>query len=249
MVQGNIIESQLKDLKVESVMHYQNGKDALIQIRNFLPDLVISAMYLPDMTGIDLVHALRDDPKLETIPFMLVSSETSFSMLDPIRQAGVIAILPKPFKPGDIQKALYATVEHINPDKDALVDIDLESLTTLIVDDSPLARKHITRVLNSLDITNITEAENGKDAVQMIEENFYDLIVTDYNMPEMDGEELIRHIRERSSQQSVPILMVTSEGDQSRISAVQQAGVSGICDKPFETLTIKTLIRQMMTEF
>lgn len=230
-------------------MHYQNGTDALDKICNFLPDLVISAMYLPDMTGIDLVHALRNDPKLETVPFMLVSSETSFSMLDPIRQAGVIAILPKPFKPGDIQKALYATVEHISPDKDALADIDLDDLTTLIVDDSPLARKHITRVLNSLDITNISEAENGKHAVEMIEENFYDLIVTDYNMPEMDGEALIRHIRERSSQRSVPILMVISEGDQSRISAVQQAGVSGICDKPFETMTIKTMIRQMMTEY
>lgn len=53
----------------------------------------------------------------------------------------------------------------------------------------------------------------------------FDLVVTDYNMPEMDGENLTRFIRERSSQRSIPVLMVTSEGALSRLSAVQQAGM------------------------
>ena len=210
------------------------------------PDLVVSAMYLPDMTGAELVTGMRRTPLLEGVPFMLISTETKFSMLDPIRQAGVIAILPKPFHPEDLRKALYSTVEFISPDENALADIELDDLKTLVVDDSPMARKHITRVLNNLGILDITTAENGIEAIGKIETCFFDLVVTDYNMPEMDGEHLTRFIREQSSQRSVPILMVTSEGDASRLTAVQQAGISGICDKPFDTLSVKQMIRQLL---
>ena len=116
------------------------------------------------------------------------------------------------------------------------------------VDDSAMARKHIARVLNNLGIHNITTAENGRQAMELIERNFFDLVVTDFNMPEMDGEALTRYIRERSSQRSIPVLMVTSEESGSRLSAVQQAGVSGICDKPFDTATVKQMIRQMLVQ-
>jgi len=177
---------------------------------------------------------------------MLISSETSFAMLDPVRQAGVIAILPKPFATDDLRKALYSTVEFITPDENALADIALDELKTLVVDDSSLARKHISRVLNNLGISDITTAINGREAVDRIETTFFDLVVTDYNMPEMDGETLTRFIREQSSQRSIPILMVTSEGSQSRLSAVQQAGVSGICDKPFDIISVRQMIRRLL---
>lgn len=245
-VQAQIIEGHMRELQVERPQHFKTGAEALENIKRFKPDLVVSAMYLPDMTGAELVQELRKDPQLEDLPFMLISSETSFAMLDPIRQAGVIAILPKPFDADDLKRALYSTVEYITPDQSALADVDLDDLVTLVVDDSTTARKHISRVLNNLGIHNITTAENGKAAVELIEQNFFDLVVTDYNMPEMDGEALTRYIREHSSQRSIPVLMVTSEESGSRLSAVQQAGVSGICDKPFDTATVKGMIRQML---
>ena len=245
-MQGKIIEAELRKLGINNILYQDSGAAALEELARTHPDLVISAMYLPDMTGAQLVQSMRHDPTLENLPFMLISSETSFAMLDPIRQAGVIAILPKPFDPGDLRKALYSTVEFISPDENALADIELDDLRTLVVDDSALARRHISRVLSNLGITDITTARNGVEALAVIESTFFDLVVTDYNMPEMDGEKLIRFIREHSSQGSIPILMVTSEGDQSRLSAVQQAGVSGICDKPFDTLSVKRMIRQLL---
>lgn len=245
-MQGKLIEAELKKLGIINILYQDCGKQALEHMQHDTPDLVVSAMYLPDMTGAELVGNMREDTRLESVPFMLISSETKFSMLDPVRQAGVIAILPKPFNPDDLRRALYSTVEFISPDENALADIILDDLKTLVVDDSPLARKHISRVLGNLGITDITTAENGVDAVAKIESSFFDLVVTDYNMPEMDGETLTRFIREQSSQRSIPILMVTSEGDQSRLSAVQQAGVSGICDKPFDTISVKNMIRQLL---
>ena len=244
--QGRLIESELQKLGINKVLHRNSGQSALQQMQHDIPDLVVSAMYLPDMTGAELVTSMRDNTDLESVPFMLISSETRFSMLDPIRQAGVVAILPKPFDPNDLRRALYSTVEFISPDENELADIELDDLKTLVVDDSPLARKHISRVLNNLGIGDIATAENGMQAVQMIETTFFDLVVTDYNMPEMDGEKLTRYIRDHSSQRSIPILMVTSEGDESRLSAVQQAGVSGICDKPFDTISVKKMIRQLL---
>lgn len=245
-MQRKLIEAELQQLGISNILCQDSGAHALDGMRRDTPDLVVSAMYLPDMTGAELVQQMREDGQLEAVPFMLISSETRFSMLDPIRQAGVIAILPKPFDPDDLRKALYSTVEFISPDENALADIILDDLKTLVVDDSPLARKHISRVLGNLGISDITTAENGIEAIGKIEAQFYDLVVTDYNMPEMDGENLTRFIREQSSQRSIPILMVTSEGDQRRMAAVQQAGVSGICDKPFDAISVKQMIRQLL---
>lgn len=246
IMQARIIAAHLGDLGAHKLQLFQSGRDALANIEKAIPDLVISSMYLPDMTGTDLVYALRSNPELEYVPYMLISSETSFASLDPIRQAGVVAILPKPFASLDLKRALYSTIELINPDENALADIALDELRVLVVDDSPLARKHISRVLKNLGICHIEQAENGQIAVERIENEYFDLVVTDYNMPEMDGEALTRYIRERSAQKSIPVLMVTSEENESRLSAVQQAGVSGICDKPFDPDTVKHIIRNML---
>jgi two-component system chemotaxis response regulator CheY len=84
--------------------------------------------------------------------------------------------------------------------------------------------------------------------MELLDQNFFDLIVTDYNMPEMDGEALVNHIRANSNQSSIPIIMVTSEENENRLAAVQQAGVSAICDKPFEPGNIRTLLQQLFTD-
>jgi two-component system chemotaxis response regulator CheY len=75
-----------------------------------------------------------------------------------------------------------------------------------------------------------------------------DLVVTDYNMPEMDGQALVKHIRQHSWQKTVPILMVTSESDEGRLAAVEAAGVSGICDKPFEASVVRELLGRLLAD-
>lgn len=245
-MQSHVIRDRLLSIDVKNVQFYHDGFSALENIKQSVPDLVISSMYLPDMTGTDLVLSLRHDASLEAVPYMLISSETSFASLDPIRQAGVVAILPKPFETKDLKRALFATIDLIIPDDQALADISLDELHVLVVDDSFTARKHITRVLNNLGIDSIKTAENGKLAIDVLAESYFDLVVTDYNMPEMDGEALTRYIRENSQQKAIPVLMVTSEENESRLSAVQQAGVSGICDKPFEPAAVRQMIRNLL---
>ncbi len=245
--QWRVIASHLNSLGVVKVERFQDAQHCLKDIKTFKPDLVISTMHLPDMTATELVQVMRKVPDLEDISFMVISSELSDYYLEPIRQAGVIAILPKPFDVADLKRALFSTLDFIEPDNTALADINLDDLQVLVVDDSLTARKHISRVLSNLGIGDITQATNGKEAITLLAENFYDLVVTDYNMPEMDGKELTEYIRNHSQQASVPILMVTSEASHSHLAGVKQSGVSAMCDKPFEPAMVKSLIKSILT--
>lgn len=245
--QRHIIRNQMEEIGAEHVISAKDGETALQEMRRNTPDLVVSSLYLPDMTGTDLVHRIREDEKLHDMAFMLISSETRFRYLDPIRQAGAVAILPKPFTTKDLRIAMRSTLDYVDPSEMELDDFVPEELEVLVVDDSPLARKHITRVLSSLGIEKITLANDGEEAVDVINGKYFDLVVTDYNMPNMDGQELTDYIRKHSNQSSIPILMVTSEENESRLAAVQQSGVSAICDKPFETGSVKSLVQQILS--
>ena len=240
-----------RELKEAGITHFDiaiDGQSALETMSQFKPDLVISAMHLPDMTATDLVCQIREDNNLSDVAFMLISSETGFDYIDPIKQAGVTGILPKPFQSEQLKRGLYNALDILNPDALKLGDFNAEDLKVLIVDDSAMARNHIKRVLKGLGIDNIIEADDGASAVPLLDEHFFDFVVTDYNMPKMDGKALIEHIRSNSNQQSIPVLMVTSEDNMGNLAAVEQAGVSGICDKPFESGTVKAMIQTMLTD-
>jgi len=237
----------MQHLRGEGVAHIEgvgSGADALAALANHRPDLIVSSMYLPDMTAIELVENIRHDEVLSHIPFMLISSESRFDALDAVRQAGVVAILPKPFAHEDLKNALRATIEFIDPQEINLEHYDIENVRVLVVDDSALARKHICRVLNNMGIVQITQAMDGKQGAEIFakDPDAFELVVTDLNMPIMDGQQLIKYIRQDLGNSLVPILMVTSEDNQTRLSNVHKAGVSAICDKPFDPQTVKEML-------
>jgi two-component system chemotaxis response regulator CheY len=248
-VQARIIAAMLNRHGIRSIEQFESAGAMFVRLRERPPALVISALYLPDMPGTQLVQRLRADPATEHTPFILISSETRPHVLDPVRQSGVCGILPKPFTEAQLDTALRATLDYL--DTDAAIDVDvadLEALRVLVVDDSASARRFIRRVFENLGVRNFHEAENGVQAVGILADTMVDLVVTDYNMPEMDGRALVDYIRTKSWQNSVPVLMVTSESDESRLAAIEEAGVSGICDKPFEPNTVKSLLTKILRE-
>jgi len=244
--QRRIITNHLNGFGVMNINTFATGTDAIETMDKDKHDLVISAMHLEDMTGTELVQNMRMDDATSEIPFMLISSETDFRYLEPIRQAGVIALLPKPYEIDQLKRALFSTVHYLDPGSLDSQAINPETLNVLVVDDSFTARKHIKRVLGNMGIKKLSEAENGLEAVDIIKAESFDLIVTDYNMPEMDGKQLVEHIRNNSNQKTIPVLMVSSESDDNRLAAVQQAGISAICDKPFEPETVRELLFKML---
>ena len=247
--QAKIITNELKDAGIEHIEYATTGKEAFEHMKTKHCDLTISAMYLSDMSCIDLVQKIRADDDLMDIAYILISSEAHQEMLDPVRQAGVTALLPKPFEASQFRKALYNSLDYLEPDAIHLDSVNVEDIEVLIVDDSAFSRKQIRRVLSEMGIEHFTEADSGASAIPLIEDHFFDLIITDYHMPDVDGQALTDYIRNESQQKSVPLLMVTSEGDQSVLTTVQQSGVSAICNKPFEVNGVKSAIERLLADF
>ncbi len=246
--QGRIIENNLRAEGITESQWFASGKEALEALPRIMPDLVVSAMYLPDMTGVELVHDIRENERFEQTMFMLISSETNEHALDPIRQAGVIAILPKPFESKDLRRALAATVDYVEPqEEEDDEELGLADLRVLLVDDSAISRNMLRRILTGLGIDNVVEASDGAEAIMILEEGYFDLVITDYNMPEMDGQELVRYVRQSDVLSSIPVLMVTGEHDEQRLAAVHQEGVSAICDKPFQPASFSKLLRSLLS--
>ncbi len=240
--QQQIISQYLQEFGIEDITCYLSGNEMLEALEQSSPDLLISAMHLPDMTGVELLHALREHENSYDMAYLLISSETSFRYLEPVRQAGAIGILPKPFTLEELDIALSATLDYLNPRKIELKHLDIEDVCALVVDDSPLALKYISRILRDMGIELITTANDGDEAFSLIKHRYFDLVVTDLNMPHMDGIELATHIRTLPKQQSTPILMVTSEQNQNRLAAIDKSGVSAVVDKPFEPGAIKRMV-------
>jgi two-component system chemotaxis response regulator CheY len=244
--QQHIIKNYLQQTGITDITCCESGEEVFDSLKRLPVDLIISAMYLPDMTGSELLYKLREEDDGYNMAFMLISSETNLASLEPIRQAGAIAILPKPFVVEELQIALAATVDYLNPEKAALDYFDIEDIAVLLVDDSPLALKYISRILSDIGIENMTQVNDGSAAIALLEQSYFDLIVTDYNMPDVDGLQLTTYIRDQSEQKTIPIIMITSERDSKHLAAIKHAGVSAILDKPFEPASIRSFIVSLL---
>lgn len=243
--QRRIIEKQLSDQGIQTLETVGSLEEAITRMRVFVPDLLISSLYLPDGEASELFARMALDQRLIQVAKMVVSSEQKRENLEAVRQAGVLALLPKPFDRQDLERALAATLAYLTQDEMEMELYDITTLRVLVVDDSRLARRHLSRVLQQLGVENIDEAVDGQEGIQCLETKAYDLVVTDYNMPVMDGEALINHIRQSPDYSHLPIMMVTSE-DESRLASVRQAGVSAICDKPFEVSQVRQLLASLL---
>ena len=108
----------------------------------------------------------------------------------------------------------------------------------LLVDDSSTMRRIQKNTLASLGFTDVDEAEDGQDAVAKVGKAPYELVLMDWNMPNMTGIDLIRNIRADAALKCLPVLMVTAEAKKENIIAAAQAGASGYVVKPFTAATL-----------
>ena len=111
----------------------------------------------------------------------------------------------------------------------------MSSLHTLIVDDSSVMRKIIERCLRQagLDLIQVYEASNGVEALAVINQHQVDLILSDINMPVMDGLEFIKHLQGIEKARVIPVVMITTEGGEKHVAEAISLGAKGYIRKPF----------------
>ena len=248
LTQRNVIHRRLHDAGIDHFLFAQDCQSAYQVALERTPDLVVSAMYFADGNATDLISQLRSNTLSQSLAFMLISSEESHHSLDAIKQAGVVAILPKPFQFTDLINALHATLSYIEPDDEVLLNERIAAASVLVVDDSMLAQRHISRVLNNLGISDIRLAGNGQQGLDQLTERRADLVVSDYNMPVMDGAAFVEALRKHPQLHNIPVMMVTSEQDGAKLNGVRQSGVSALVDKPFDMHAVKRMLTSLLQD-
>lgn len=116
--------------------------------------------------------------------------------------------------------------------------VDPGKIKFLVVDDFSTMRRIVRNLLKELGFTNVDEAEDGVVALQKLQGGGFDFIVTDWNMPNMDGLTLLQSVRADANLKALPVLMITAEAKKENIIAAAQAGASGYIVKPFTAATL-----------
>jgi two-component system chemotaxis response regulator CheY len=113
-----------------------------------------------------------------------------------------------------------------------------KNLRFLVVDDFSTMRRIIRNLLKELGFTNVDEAEDGVAALHKLRDAEFDFVISDWNMPNMDGLTLLQTIRSDPALKALPVMMVTAEAKKENIVAAAQAGASGYVVKPFTAATL-----------
>ncbi|MBB5359941.1 two-component system chemotaxis response regulator CheY [Rhodanobacter sp. ANJX3] len=117
----------------------------------------------------------------------------------------------------------------------------------LVVDDFSTMRRIVRNLLVELGFSNplIQEADDGENALALMRTTAFDMVVTDWNMPNMTGIDLLRAIRAEPKWKGLPVLMVTAENNREQIIAAAQAGVNGYIVKPFTAITLREKLEKI----
>lgn len=120
-----------------------------------------------------------------------------------------------------------------------------KNMKILIVDDFSTMRRIIKNLLRDLGFTNTAEADDGSTALPMLRSGDFDFLVTDWNMPQMSGLDLLKEVRADERLKSMPVLMVTAEAKRDQIIEAAQAGVNGYVVKPFTAQVLQDKIEKI----
>lgn len=120
-----------------------------------------------------------------------------------------------------------------------------KNLKILVVDDFPTMRRIIRNLLKDLGYENVDEAEDGAMGLEKLRNGSFDFVVSDWNMPNLDGLEMLKQIRADAGLAGLPVLMVTAEAKKENIIAAAQAGANGYVVKPFTAATLEEKLNKI----
>jgi two-component system, chemotaxis family, chemotaxis protein CheY len=258
--QAAIIRKLLQDQGIQDVEPVTTGVDALQALRKRNRQVVVCAMHLTDATGLQLAERIRCEVASAPPAFVLISSEAESQEVGSLSRLGKAILLKKPFTSTQLGEALRVVaaqppiqpqVRETRPEAEVMGTICVTpakhraALRVLIVDDSAAARIHMRNVLTGLGFSQLVEAPDGARAVALAAAERFDLIVTDYNMPLMDGAGLTAYLKQNPATASVPVIMVTTETNPAKLDAVRKLGAV-LCEKSFAPETVRTVLERLV---
>jgi two-component system chemotaxis response regulator CheY len=226
------------DCDCAEVVMATNGKEAVEAAASQSFDMILLDWNMPEMLGIDALRAIRRGG--DKTPIIMVTSEKERARIVEALGAGANGYIVKPFGPPAVQHQVRQVME-----KQSYLKQRRASTKALVVDDSTVIRRLLTGVLHeSCGFSKIDQASDGVQALASIREKDFDLILLDWNMPDLQGIEVLRKIRAMGKK--TPVIMVTSEKEGGRVVEAYDAGANSYLIKPFEPNTLAEKVEQLL---
>lgn len=253
-VLNNAIKHTLHSLGFHQIQIATSATGALEQIRQTQTHIIISDWNLPDRSGLELLKAVRAHPLYHAIAFMLITSQTSRQQVVTALQEGVNDLLVKPFS----SKTLRDKVERIlhNPTRRMIDHLRTEEpsspatylsegeppRTVLIVDDAADNLELFSTILR--EEYQIKAATNGAKALRIARDHpDLDLILLDVMMPNMDGFEVCRQLKERYETESIPVIFLTAKAEVTDITQGFALGAVDYITKPVKPAILRARVK------
>ncbi|OFZ79078.1 MAG: hypothetical protein A2583_09455 [Bdellovibrionales bacterium RIFOXYD1_FULL_53_11] len=237
----------LKALGFERISQAVDGREALRLLeRDQTINFVISDWDMPNVDGLSLLQEVRMNPMRAEMPFLIMTSPVSQEAEKIVLAAEnlVNAYIIKPFRSELLKEKIGRLLE---------MSVHGPQKRAVVVDDDEDARATVVEYLRALGFKDIQALPDGKSALKYIEENRNDigLIISDWEMPEMSGIELLRACKSNDELVDIPFLMITSQGSMERMKVLQaaKANVDKYLLKPFMAGDLKTRIDELMQSY
>src|SRR3990172_4990570 len=184
---------------------------------------------------------MRGEEEYKDIHIIMITREAGEADRRMGMEAGVTTYLAKPISP---QRLLYEIEKLVRRypftfRRDNMLD---QNMKILVVDDFSTMRRIIKNILREIGYNNVDEADDGTTALEKLRAGKFDFVVTDWNMPNMPGIELLKAIRSDAELKDTPVLMVTAEAAKENVVTAVQAGVNNYIVKPFTAAALKERI-------
>ena len=211
------------------VIEAEDGRVGLETVRRDLPDLLLTDVEMPHMTGYELCAAVKSDPVIAHIPVVILTTLGGFEQIRRGFEAGASDYLTKP-KEGEREAFLDLLVDRVRTILSG--EGVLRRGDVLVVDDSNLTRSLVKSAVEKAGFHTETAA-SGEEALERLEDTRFDLMITDVEMPGMNGMELAHRVRNDPRTEDLPILVLTASRDRTHRELGKGIGVDGFLTKPF----------------
>ncbi|MDX8389820.1 MAG: response regulator [Mariprofundaceae bacterium] len=218
-----VILHEIENIIDVEVLEASSGEEGVELAQREKPDLITMDIEMEGMDGISAAGKIRRYPDCTHIPIIMISSKTDEVIKKIAFSAGAHIFFEKPFKQGKLLEYIHELT---------MVEDIFAGLRVLVVDDSSMMRKLIT---SSIEVkgASVIETEDAISALEIIEKQHVDLLITDLVMPGMDGVDLVSYIRNDLGNLELPIILLTAVADQAIQIEALRLGADDFLVKPF----------------
>jgi CheY-like chemotaxis protein len=241
-----------------------NGQEGLEVAARERPDLIILDYNMPVMNGVSMLQLLRQDAELRRTPVIMLTTESSAENIATVARLGVRDYITKPFneelllskaarvvslvreqstRPGDAHDLVSTEGPTSTKERAEETSIpsaaSLQRASVLVVDDSRTMRLSMIRAMNDLGFNNIKEAKNGRQALELVLKEPFDLLLLDMEMPEMNGMEVLLALKNDPRLDGLPVIVISGTDQIENAVKCIEAGAEDYLPKPFNPTVLR----------